>query len=319
MQANRATLGLTTLLLLAGTGAAELPFASMNLDAGPVPGPDDPAALLRQDAATGTGEGPSGLELAEGLLLPGLWQARHGQWLKAGVFFTIEAGVLLLANKWNQDGQDLDKTFRAYADTHWDYGRYITWRLEPGEFALEEGWLDRGFTNLELEGLSEGEILAFYGNTADDVFFPNGGAGSHVLPGSYQDGFGERENGAWDHYIVLRTQQFYEMIGKYAQFQRGWDDFGVDQDAGFEFPLAQGDWRGINYYSPNSRRYIAMRTDSNDKLIAADRIMGLLLVNHVASFMDVLVQSRRGSLEFGSRSINTSTNPVAALSLSWSF
>jgi hypothetical protein len=276
----------------------------------------DPAARVMEESTGASDIG--GLDLAQALLLPGYWQARHGQWLKAGLFASVEVGVILLANKWNKDGDDLDAAFRAYADTHWDYDRYVDWRTAPGEFALEEGWLNRGFNAQDLAGLSEEAIQDLYANTADDVFDPHGGAGSHILPGGFTDGYSEGQDGAWDHFGLARTQQFYEMIGKYAQFQRGWDDYGVDQNTGFEFPTAQGVW-STTYFSPNSRTYISMRTDSNDKLIAADRIMGLLLVNHVVSFMDVMIQRRMQEVELGVRAIPAGDGSVSALSVAWSF
>jgi hypothetical protein len=258
-------------------------------------------------------------ELLEGALLPGLNQARHGQWWKAAVFAGVEVGTLLLARSFERRGDELDREFIDYAEQHWSYERYINYRQAPGEFALEEGWLNRQILSEELDAAaSQEEIDAlFFGEAAaDDLFDPAGGRGSHVLPGGYTDGYSMGERDAWHHFSLFRTQQFYEMIGKYAQFQRGWDDFG--QDRGFEFG-AQTPW-SVTYFSSGSAHYMSLRDESNRKLIAADRVLGLLLVNHAASFFDVLLRHGRadGALRASATALPASEGSVAALRLSWS-
>ena len=88
-----------TLLIALQAQAQTLPFAGADLMAGlqsGMAGRPDPAAGVLASAATPEAGSRTGLALMEGLLVPGLYQARHGQWFKAGVFVAVEAGVLLL-------------------------------------------------------------------------------------------------------------------------------------------------------------------------------------------------------------------------------
>jgi hypothetical protein len=149
--------------------------------------------------------------LLEAALLPGLNPARRGEWVKAGVFLGVEVLGFLMNGKLEQEGKDLDREFIAYANAHWSIDRYLEDRYPNGargEFAHEELWRA----------------------DPDDEWVS--GTGSHVLPIAFEQGdFGQPEwwvegNAEWH---LVPTQQFYEMIGKYAQFQRGWDDYGADR------------------------------------------------------------------------------------------
>lgn len=298
------------------------------LDGGPS------AASWAADDAGGPLWGPDlgAFELLEAALLPGLNQARHGQWWKTVVFVGVEAGVLALSSKLNSEGDDLDAEFKAWSHEHWNYERYVGYRQAPGEYALEEGWYDlqAAWSDLGMSGdlaeatsqqIVDALFAAGYGAEGmggESYFHADGGRGSHVLPGNYTDGYSIGEYDAWNHFSVNRTQQYYEMIGKYAQFQRGWDDYGTYR--GFEF-AAQAPW-GVTTFSANSQRYMDIRTESNDKLIAADRIVGLLLVNHAASFVDALLRRNKGRTSdwrADGAVLHSSTGPVPGLRLSWSF
>jgi hypothetical protein len=273
-----------------------------------------------------------GWDLAQAFLIPGLDQAQRGQWLKAGLLVAVEAGTLLGSQALRREGRDLDGKFKAFADAHWDYRRYVDYRQHPGEFGggseeSNEGFLDR---NIDPDWLAHpadhgGIDSLFFGSaTANDEYDASGGQGSHPLPGHYLgvnpngDPWAVGQNGAWYHFIVDRTQQFYEMIGKYAEFQRGWDGYGADN--GLEFPAQQA-W-SAHEFCAQSQRYMAMRTDSNDKLIAADRLLSLIVLNHVASGLDVLLQMRRpgdAPLRVRAAGLETGRGRRPGLSLTWSF
>ncbi len=270
------------------------------------------------------GQARDGADLLQALIVPGLDQAQHGQWLKAACFVAVEAGVLMWAQDLEDQGQALDADFRNFANANWSFDRYVAWRQHPGEFALEEGWLDR---NIDPAALAAADNLmdleALFAEVGNDVFDASAGEGSHILPGTYLDGYAAGENGAWDHFSLSKTQQFYEMIGKYAQFQRGWSGYGSGSDWEFasDLAVAQGAW-SVNSFCAQSSAYMAMRTDSNDKLILADRILGILVVNHLASFVDVLMQRNKalaGRLDLRATSLETGHGRQAGLGMGWNF
>jgi hypothetical protein len=260
----------------------------------------DPASVLMTQGSSGH----RGLELVEAALLPGLHQARHGDWLKASAFVLVEVGALLAIKNLNDKGEELDAEFLAYADEHWSYERYWRNRVEVGEYAHDEPYWDRGISWDEAQGalyidpsiwpngiiVDEEGWLPYYGDSPyGEVRVPGPGevAGGHVLPGYYRQGTAG-DFGSWEHLDINRTQQFYEMIGKYGQFQRGWDDYGLDDPA--QTFLYEQQW-SVNYFSANARHYDSIRDKSNDKLIQADRMFGIIIANHVVSFLDVLLKN----------------------------
>ena len=78
-----------------------------------------------------------------------------------------------------------------------------------------------------------------------------------------------------EHFQVEHTQQYYEMIGKYAQFGRGWDDYGSDRE-----------W-SVNYFSPRNLDYMRQRDASNEAFRKGTYIIMFgLAANHLASALD---------------------------------
>lgn len=68
------------------------------------------------------------------------------------------------------------------------------------------------------------------------------------------------------------TQQYYEMIGKYDQFFRGWDDSDVYSYGGER--------------SPQRLKYMDMREDSNIELKNATTMASVVILNHIVSAVD---------------------------------
>jgi hypothetical protein len=299
------------------------PAASMAA-AGPAAGPVLGLSLREEPGDVG------GWDLLQALLLPGTDQLQRGQFVKGATMLLVETGVLWLTSDLRRQGDELDGQFKRFADENWSYDRYITYRQHPGEFAgggdhENEGYLNRHLSEEDWLGVdTQAELDALFQDAAgNDEFVPGGGQGSHGLPGQYLDGYHAGMADAWDHFAVAHTQQYYEMIGKYAQFQRGWSGYGAG--AGWEFGasdlvVAREAW-AVNRFCPQTEHYMDMRQDSNDKLIAADRLMGVLVANHAASFLDALIQRNRrlgGELGLGATTLPTSSGPVAGLRLRWS-
>jgi hypothetical protein len=78
------------------------------------------------------------------------------------------------------------------------------------------------------------------------------------------------------HLPDSRTQQYYEMIGKYEQFSAGWDD-----------------WDLINLESLNRDFYLNLRRDSNDLLNKAKYSAMFSLANHILSAFDAAISVKR--------------------------
>ncbi|SYZ73993.1 conserved exported hypothetical protein [Candidatus Zixiibacteriota bacterium] len=87
----------------------------------------------------------------------------------------------------------------------------------------------------------------------------------------------------YDHILPgTKTQQYYEMIGKYDQFRGGWDDYwGPDSLLYDSVP------------SPHRAQYLDMRKKANDLLDKADNFIVYAVINHLVSAIDAAISARR--------------------------
>jgi len=81
-----------------------------------------------------------------------------------------------------------------------------------------------------------------------------------------------------------KTQQYYEMIGKYNQFYAGWDD-----SEGYEYG---------GELSPNRKQYMDKREDSNVQLKNATTMVSVVLLNHILSAVNAAWTSYRYNKNF---------------------
>ncbi len=107
---------------------------------------------------------------------------------------------------------------------------------------------------------------------------------------------------AWEHdhfshgLHEQKDQQYYEMIGKYDQFNYGWDD--VDASLiGEDIPY----WR--NNRSANRLLYEDMRKDSNDAFKNATTGVTIVIVNHILSTLDATWTVKRHNNQMAQASL----------------
>jgi hypothetical protein len=101
------------------------------------------------------------------------------------------------------------------------------------------------------------------------------GVPSDTVP--YRDENGEPAT--FTHHLPgFKTQQYYEMIGKYDQFQYGWTD--TDYNSGLSA-------------SPHRDAYLSMRNDANNKFDAARNFAIVAIANRVVSAFDAALSAHR--------------------------
>jgi len=76
-----------------------------------------------------------------------------------------------------------------------------------------------------------------------------------------------------------KTQQYYEMIGKYQKYNAGWDDINPAN--------------ALSDTSQHSLYYMDLRGDSNDKLKLATTFTAIVLANHIFSSLDAVLSVNR--------------------------
>ncbi len=200
------------------------------------------------------------------LAVPGAGEIYSGSYLKAGVFIAVEIAAVAVGLAYDKKGDDQTDLFQDYANERWDVAKYARW-------------------------------------TIDNIEHLNNSIGSSVDPTNYGDLFANQERtkvnwnalnrlesdiGGWYSHRLERfgEQQYYEMIGKYPQFNPGWDDF--DENSLYTYNAVQKDpvTANFDYYS-------GLRGEANDFYDVASSAVIVVIVNHFVSALDAAWSASR--------------------------
>lgn len=127
------------------------------------------------------------------------------------------------------------------------------------------------------EDLEEGFIQYAEGNWEPEEYW-NWLSEISGIFGSDMDALREYEHENFSHFLPEeKNQQYYENIGKYNQFNIGWNDTqnGYVRDSDFR------------------EKYTLMRKDANDNFKRATNFATLVLFNHVFSALDAALTTKR--------------------------
>ena len=188
--------------------------------------------------------------LAAGLsaLLPGAGQFYSGSYLRSATFLAAEAALWTGYLIYNSKGDRQTNDFQNYADQRWSVVEYANWinTFNPDAPVIHinsntalSPWQRVDWNELNAAERAVGQKLQIF---------------THWLPPH-----GE--------------QQYYELIGKYAQYNPGWDD-------------ADRSHISSDNVSPHFHSYSLLRGKANDYYDAASTLMTIVFVNHVLSTIE---------------------------------
>lgn len=191
-------------------------------------------------------------------LVPGTGQVYAGSYIKAAAFLAVEATAWALNISFTNKGDKRTTEFEAFADQNWSEQRYWSFvylRVKDREgVTLPEFQLDTSDPDRPV--ISDWQSAEPLLDEYDD---------SRYLPG-------------FTHQLPeTKTQQYYEMIGKYPeQFGNAWQDASYDQFYnGYEGRI-----------TPMNDLYRDMRADANSFYKTAGWGTMIALANHVISAID---------------------------------
>jgi hypothetical protein len=210
------------------------------------------------------------------LLLPGAGQAYNGDYWRTALYGGIEILAIAMAVNYNAKGDDVDAQLRSFADQHWDEvvywakvyqlgvrnGKYddlgLGWDInEAAPAGSLPSWVEVGFKDLYPDDPGLQRALREIETTVETYF-------THTLP-------------------EKKTQQYYEMIGKYTrQFGNAWSD----ADFNYLYNAYAGESTALN------RQYYDMRNESNGYYDMATNWLSVLLINHLVSSIDAVISAR---------------------------
>jgi len=186
-------------------------------------------------------------------IVPGSGQFYNGDYIKSALFAGIEVAAIIVGLSNNKKGDDQTNFFQDYANQHWSAERYANWTVAHAKAINPD---------------VNSALLAVYTNGRLDWGKLN----------TLETAIGQGTNYYSHRLAYFGDQQYYEMIGKYPQFNVGWDDFGD-----INTPFQYGDPVTANFHY-----YSGERGKANDYYNIASKAVIVVLVNHLASLIDAV-------------------------------
>jgi hypothetical protein len=187
-------------------------------------------------------------------VLPGSGELYVGEYLKAAIFFAVEAALMTVAVVNNNEGDDLTAKFEAFADENWSVVKYAEYLKDhKTELGLPDDCNIENLINPD-ESLPPWErIYDWNGLNYCESMVTASGFTHHLPP--------------------YGAQQYYELIGKYKQYSPGWKGFSGNSH--HDVPQIMKD-------------YSVMRGEANDAYNVASKAVIGIYINHILSAIDAV-------------------------------
>lgn len=223
-----------------------------------------PHLASQQDAGQAAVAGRKSPWLAAGLslALPGAGEFYVESYWKSALFLAVEAGAWIMAYSYDKRGDRQTDYFQDFADAHWSVVQYAQYALEKladpkGNYQLWKSGVPppKGvaapwdYVNWNELNRMERDIAGYY---------------SHTLP-------------------VHGDQQYYEEIGKYPQYNQGWDDANLALNPDYE--TVKGN------LTPRYQYYGGERGKANTYYEHATTFVSVAIINHLASAVDAALSA----------------------------
>ncbi|MFI5145411.1 MAG: hypothetical protein ACHQJ4_07420 [Ignavibacteria bacterium] len=213
------------------------------------------------------------LGIALSAVLPGAGEFYAKDYIKSAIFLGIEIAAWTTYAIYQHKGNTQTATFQNYANQYWNVRTYAQWLINmgfPGNSVINPN-------EPNLETLRS-EI-----NSCESQNF------SHTLPD-------------------YGTQQFYELIGKYQNFQAGWTNLSNIPNNDPNSPYYYE-----KYHDPIFVNYAYNRQQANNYFNDATTVSWIVLLNHILSAGDaawsVVTFNKKLDIQTGFR-IGTYLSPV---------
>lgn len=225
-----------------------------------------------------------GYLFAGSLILPGSGQLINRNPLRAVLYAAVEITSIFMVVEYQKRGRRGERNYERFADQNWSVVQYAEWLIDYHDYhsisnpflselrELLNGVQSSFDTSLEWNQIDLALLRSVERNTpyktTDNL---SAGNFSHVLPN-------------------YGSQQYYELISKYYQYQAGWRDYhryhnqlGHIGDRFNERYLV--DRNGL-YASPFFYDGVQMSREFNDDFRTRRTFLSLLIVNHFISAFD---------------------------------
>ena len=219
----------------------------------------------------------SGVAFVASALVPGLGQALNGKWGRASGYFLAEAlGIFYHIDQQNK-GRRRERAYERFANAEWSVVAYSQWIVNYYD--------QNNLSHPELESLRN-QVQGV--NPAFNFEIDSRAVDLNLLNRIEQGTpfvFPDRQGNNFSHLLPdYGSQQYYELISKYYQFQGGWRDF-YDQNTTNPAHTYQYAWNGSDA-TTQFFQGVDQAAQFNSNFRAAGNIVTLLIVNHMVSAFD---------------------------------
>jgi hypothetical protein len=195
------------------------------------------------------------------LAVPGAGEYYSKSYVKAGIFFGVEVGSWITTLVYNKKGDRQTTLFKNYANVHYSPVRYAQWVLNNASSLNDT--------------LHASNYHVFNYAPSDNCQPPypclNWGELNRL----------ESQIPEFTHKLeYFGDQQYYELIGKYRQFSKGWDSEDPNES---------------DYLTPNKQYYdyFKMFNQADKYYKVGDAFASVIIVNHILSALDAIWTTTR--------------------------
>lgn len=235
-----------------------------------------------------------GIAFAASALVPGTGQAANGKWVRAGVYFATEVVGWIYHLDRNAKAREQERAYEQFTHNNWSVVAYAEWLVN---YSQQHG-LNNGWQALEAEIQGNAPNWGDTRNDWNQVPISILRNVENQTPFYFNDHIGSNFSHELPDY---GSQQYYELISKYYQYQPGWRDWYTDITTAQnqDISMYRYFWNGKDqpfdlFYEGRDRAQ-----EFNQNYRVAGNILKLLVVNHVVSAFDALftVQLKNSRIE----------------------
>lgn len=250
------------------------------------------------------------LSFFSSLTIPGSGQVSNRNWIKAGLFVAVEAASVYFYFDFINKAEAGEREYERWADTHWSVVQYSDWLVKYHEVnGLDNSHID------ELRAMVSGTEASF--NTDTDWAKINIDLLREVERETpYVTSDQERANNFSHTLPNYGSQQYYELIAKYYQYQAGWRDYYEFHNTLYDPNLRFRIDRNGAYASPYFFEGAQLANQFNTDYRRSGYLISLLIANHIFSAFDAFftIQLKQNRLQATSSMV-----PAKHFTLTYSF
>ncbi len=217
----------------------------------------DRAGTFVQDQGTGLPRKSPWLAAGMSLVVPGAGEFYAESYWKSALFLAVEVGAWVLAYQYDRKGDRQTDFFQNFANQHWSVVQYAQYTIDNLVDPSKRPYYEQNVFLPGTGGLPPWQRVNW--DVLNAMEREIGGFYSHTLPP-----YGE--------------QQYFELIGKYPQFNQGWDDANLTLPPDYFVIKAN--------LTPRYLYYSEERGKANDYYRNATTFVTVALINHVVSAID---------------------------------